>query len=117
MLVLGLLKAANPTGVSAVVLLLQLLAGQNCVLSVDDDDIVTAVNMRSVVGLELAAKKVSGYCSGLAEGLACCVKDVPFAFNGFLGKHGCGHICASKKINNIFDNLTGRYYNKPWFLK
>ena len=45
-LVLGLLQSAGITGVSAVVLLLQLLAGEDGILGVDDDDVVAAVNMR-----------------------------------------------------------------------
>jgi len=110
-LVLGLLESADPTRVSAIVLLLELLAGEDCVLCVDDDDIVTAVNMRSIGGLELAAKKVCGNSSGLAEGLACCIKDIPFSFNGFLGKHSCGHFRASKKNINIFDIFRPHYYN------
>ena len=78
-----------------VVLLLQLLAGEDSVLSVDDDDIVTTVNMRSIIGLELAAENIGGQCSGLAHGLAGCVKDVPFTLNGLLGQHSSGHVLAS----------------------
>ena len=44
-LVLGLLQAAGITGVGTIVLLLQLLAGEDGVLRVDDDDIVAAVNV------------------------------------------------------------------------
>ena len=95
-LVLNFLQSADPAGVSAVVLLLQLLAGEDSILCVDDDDVVAAVNVRSVIGLELAAEKVGGKSSGFAHGLTGCIKDIPFSFNGFLGKHGCGHISASK---------------------
>ena len=94
-LVLGLFQTAGVTGVGAVVLLLQLLAGEDGVLGVDDDDVIAAVNVGGVVGLELAAEKIGGEGSGLAHGLAGCVKDVPFAFNGLLGEHGCGHVIAS----------------------
>ena len=97
-LVLSLLQAADPAGVSTIVLLLELLAGQDCVLCVDDDDVIAAIDVRSLGGRKLAAKQIGSNCSGLAEGLACCVKDVPFSFNGLLGKHCRGHICASKKI-------------------
>ena len=98
MLVLGLLEAADPTGVGAVVLLLELLAGEDSVLGVDDDDVIAAVDVGSIGGLELAAQKIGGNSSGLAEGLARRVKDIPFSFNGLLGKHCRGHICASKNI-------------------
>ena len=91
-LVLSLLQTAGETRVSAVVLLLQLFAGEDSVLGVDDDDVIAAVNVRGVVGLELSAEKVSGESSGLDHGLACCVKDVPLALYGLLGYHSSRHI-------------------------
>ena len=94
-LVLGLFQAAGITGVGTVVLLLQLLAGEDGVLGVDDDDVVTAVNVGGVIGLELAAEQVGRESGGLAHGLAGCIKDIPFAGNGLLGKHGSGHSLAS----------------------
>ena len=66
-LVLDLLQAAGIAGVGAVVLLLQLLAGEDCVLGVDDDDVIAAVNVGGVIGLELAAEKVCGEGSGFAH--------------------------------------------------
>ena len=78
-LVLGFLQSAGITGVGTIVLLLQLLAGEDCVLGVDDDDVVTAVNMRGVIGLELAAKKIGGEGCRLAHGLAGGVDHVPLA--------------------------------------
>ena len=112
-LVLGLLQAAGVTGVGAVVLLLQLLAGEDGVLGVDDDDIVTAVNMGGVVGFQLAAQQVGSQCSGLAHGLAGCVKDVPFAFNGLLGEHGSGHIHVPPYRMKSFDISGACRYNIP----
>mgnify|MGYP000192492260 FL=1 len=53
-LVLGLLQAADPAGMSAMELLLQLLAGQDSLIAVDDDDVVTAVNVGGESGLVLA---------------------------------------------------------------
>ena len=91
-LVLDVLEAANPTGMMIVVLLLQLLAGQNCLFSVDNDDEVTAVNVGGVHGVELAAENVSGENSGLAHGLASCVKDIPLALDGLLLGQGSGHL-------------------------
>jgi len=90
-LVLGLLQTAGVTGVGTVVLLLQLLAGQDGVFGVDDDDVVTAVNMGGVVGFQLAAQDVGGESGGLAQGLAGRVKDVPLTGNGLLGYHGSRH--------------------------
>ena len=94
-LVLGLLKPAGITGVGAVVLLLQLLAGENSVLSIDDDDVVAAVHMGGVVGFQLAAEQVGGQGSGLAQGLAGSIKDVPLAGNGLLAYHSSRHSLAS----------------------
>ena len=54
-LILGFLQAADPAGMSAMELLLQLLAGQDSLIAVDDDDVVTAVNVGGESGLVLAA--------------------------------------------------------------
>lgn len=64
--------------------------------------------MGSIIGLELAAKKISGSSSGLAEGLACCVKDVPLRSTVSLVSMVVD-IFVPPKINNIFDKSTGRY--------
>ena len=56
--VLGLLQAAHPAGVGAVVLLLHLVAGEDGLAGVDDDDVVTAVGMGGVGGLALATQQV-----------------------------------------------------------
>ena len=101
-LVLGLLETAGVTGVGTVVLLLQLLAGQDGVLGVDDDDVVAAVNVRGVVGLERAAAQIGSQSGGLAHGLAGCVKDVPFTVNLLLGEHGSGHVlCLQYRIKKF----------------
>ena len=100
MLVLGLLQAAGISGVSTVVLLLQLLAGEDGLPGVDNDDIVAAVNMGGVIGFQLAAKNIGGESGGLAQGLACRVKDVPLAGNGLLGYHGSRHsLCLHIELN------------------
>ena len=78
-IVAGLLETAGVTGVGAVVLLGELVAGENGVLRVDDDDEVTAVNVRRVVNLALAAQQVGGESGGLAQGLAGRVENVPLA--------------------------------------
>ena len=90
-LVLDLLKAADITRVMTVVFLLQLAAGEDCLGSVDDDDMVTAINMGGEGGLVLAAQQNGGFFSGTAQGLAGRIDDVPFAFHAGLC-HGSGHI-------------------------
>ncbi len=53
------------------------------------------VNVGGVIGFQLAAQQVGGESSGLAHGLAGCVKDVPLAGNGLLGYHCSRHSLAS----------------------
>ena len=60
-----------------VVFLLQLAAGEDCLGSVDDDDMVTAINMGGEGGLVLAAQQNGGFFSGTAQGLAGRIDDVP----------------------------------------
>ena len=77
--VIDLLQAADPAGVVTVELLLGLLAGEDGLLGVEDDDEVAAVGVGSVLGLALAPQQVSGDDSGLAQGLAGRVEDIPLA--------------------------------------
>ena len=52
---------------TAIILLLQLAAGENSLLDVDDDDVVAAVNVRGEIGLQLAAQQVGGDDGGTAR--------------------------------------------------
>ena len=79
---LGLLQVTNPAGYAVVGLLVQLLAGQNSLVGVDDDNEIAAVNVGSEIDLVLAAQQVSSNNSGAAQGLASCIDDVPLALNG-----------------------------------
>ena len=89
--VLGLVQATGITAVGAVELLLQLLAGQNGLLGVDDDDEIAAVSVRGVLGLMLAAQQSGSGGSGLTEGLASRVQNVPLADDVALVGHKSGH--------------------------
>ena len=80
----GFLQTADPAGVTAIVLLIQLLAGEYCFACVDDDDIVAAVNVGSECDLVLAAKQVGSNNSSTAQGLISCIDDVPLALKGLL---------------------------------
>ena len=83
--VLGGLEAADVSGVTIVELLVELGAGQDDLSSVENDDVVTAIYMRSKDRLMLSAKKVGNLGSDTAERLACGVNDIPVAadFAGF----------------------------------
>ena len=67
---LGFLQTADPARYAVVGLLVQLLAGQNSLVSVDNDDVVATVNVGSEIDLVLAAQDVGSDDSGAAQGLA-----------------------------------------------
>ena len=98
---LGLLQVTDPAGDTIVLLLLQLLAGQNSLIGVDDDDEITAVNVGGEISLVLAAQDVCSDNSGTAQGLASCIDDVPLALQGLLLQQGSG-LDTSSKYGNLF---------------
>ena len=77
--VLDLLQAANVLAVGDVELLLSLLAGQNCLVAVDDNDVIAAIDIGGVVDLLLAAQQNSGLSSDVTQALAGCVEQLPLA--------------------------------------
>ena len=89
--VLGLFQTAHPTGVGTIVLLLHLVAGENGLACIDDDDIVAAVGVGGIGGLTLAAQQVSHDDGGLAQGLAGGINDIPLADDVALVCHKSGH--------------------------
>ena len=91
----GLLQAAHPAGVGAVDLLGALLAGQDSLAGVDDDDVVAAVSVGGVSDFAFAAQQVSSPDSGLAQGLTGGVQDVPLTLNVGLVCHKSGHGVSS----------------------
>ena len=93
---LGLLQAADPTGNTVVALLVQLLAGQDSLVGVDDDDVVAAVDVGGEVDLVLAAQDVSSLNSGTAQGLTGSVDDLPLTLQGLLLQKSSGHILSSE---------------------
>ena len=85
------MQAAGVAGVSAVVLLLQLLAGEDGLLGVDDDDEIAAIGVRGVLGLVLAAQQGGSGGGSLTQGLARRVQNVPLADDVALVGHKSGH--------------------------
>ena len=79
--VLDLLQAANVLAVGDVELLLSLLAGQNCLVAVDDNDVIAAIDIGGVVDLLLAAQQNSGLSSDVTQALAGCVEQIPLALD------------------------------------
>ena len=93
---LGFLQTADPAGNAVVGLLLCLLAGQNSLVGVDDDDVVAAVNVRGEIDLVLATQQVSSDDSGTAQVLTGSIDIVPLALQGLLLQQSSGHDTSSK---------------------
>ena len=72
-------------------LLGQLLAGEDSFLSVDDDDVVAAVNMWGKDWFMFAAQQVGSFGSGAAQRLVCSVDHIPFTGNVLCFWHCCRH--------------------------
>ncbi len=89
--VLYFLQTTDVAGMVAIVLLSQLLAGQNSLGCVDNDYELTAINVGGEFRAMLAAKNVCSSNSGLTEGLTCSVNDVPFTLDAFGLCHVSGH--------------------------
>ena len=92
--VLDVLQVADPAGVMIVVLFVELSAGENRLVDVDNDDEIAAVDVRGEVNLVLAAQKLGSGDSRAAQGLAGCVENVPFSLDGLFLSHS-GHVCSS----------------------
>ena len=96
-------QMADPAGVMIVVLLLQLLAGQNSLCTVDDDYVVAAVNMGSKGGLVLAAEQHSSLSCHTAQGLTGSIDHIPLAVNltsfGHISGHSVYLLLVVKTIN------------------
>ena len=67
--------------VGDVELLLGLLAGQNSLVAVDDDDEIAAVNIGGIIDLLLAAQQNSSLSSDVAQALAGSVEQIPLALD------------------------------------
>ena len=100
-----------PAGDTVVDLLLGLLAGQNSLVGVDDDDIVSAINVGSEIDLVLAAQQVGSDHSGTAQRLTGCIDDVPLAHHGLLLGEGSGHMGSSNFLVKYFDIFVCLKYN------
>ena len=93
--ILNFLQTADPAGMSAIVLLIQLLTGEDCLLCIDDDNEIASVYVGSELSLVLAAKESCNYGSGTTQRLVCCVYYIPLAVNVFRFCHISGHDLTS----------------------
>ena len=88
-------------------------AGEDCLVGVDDDDVVATVNVGGEIGLQLAAEQVGGDDGGAAQGLTGGVKNVPLALHVFFSDQGSGHDVSSVYDNKYFDFFRLWDYNSP----
>ena len=81
-----------------IVLFLELFAGENSLLGVDNDYVIATVNVRSELGLTLTAEKIGNHSCSSSEGLTGGVDYIPLALNlsGFC--HKSGHNFLPPKI-------------------
>ena len=96
--------------------LVELLAGEDRLVNVDNDDEIAAVDVRGEVSLVLAAQKLGSGDSRAAQGLAGCVENVPFSLDGLFLSHS-GHVCflrwkADAFYDKNFDKFKAHEYNK-----
>ena len=75
--VLGFLQAANVAAVMVLDLLVQLLAGHDDLIGIDDDDVVTGINIGGVNGLVLTTQDVRNLAGKAAVNLTLSVNDIP----------------------------------------
>jgi hypothetical protein len=81
------------TGVVAVEFVSAFLATDVNFGGVDDDDVITTIEVGAVVGLVFAGKEFGNGSRNTSEGLALKVYDVPLAFDvRQLGTGGFGHM-------------------------
>lgn len=98
-----------------VVLFVELSAGENRLVDVDNDDEIAAVDVRGEVNLVLAAQKLGSGDSRAAQGLAGCVENVPFLWTvSFLAIVVMSVSSVGKRMLSmikIFDKIVRRAYN------
>lgn len=97
-LILNSLHTADISGMMVIVLLLKLFAGKDSLVGVDDDDELTAVNVRGEFGTMLTSENGGSCDSGLSERLSGCVDDVPSAVKRLFFCHKSRHEISSDKF-------------------
>ena len=70
-------------------LLVQLVAGENGLIGVDDDDKIAAIHMGGEDRLMLASQQGGSLSGYAAQGLVSSVDHIPFAFDLVRFRHKC----------------------------
>src|SRR5258708_1627855 len=85
-------EAAGKAGVAAIELLVRLEAGEHDLFGIDDNDVITHIDVGGVEDVELAGEDRSGLSGETAERLAAGVEDEPLALDIFAARYGGGHL-------------------------
>src|SRR5699024_1082296 len=84
------------SGVSVVHFILCFVTTQSNFLSVDDDYVVTCINVRCACWFVLASKDRCNFCGKTAECLSLCIDNIPFTLNvSFVGHKCLTHFLSS----------------------
>ena len=73
--------AAEVTGMTEIDFLSQFFAGQNNLICIDNDYVITGVHMRGKGRFVFTAQDFCNLCSQAAQSLISCVNNEPFAFD------------------------------------
>jgi hypothetical protein len=87
-----LAQPAGETGVAAIELALSLEAGQADLLRVDDDYVVAHIDVRHVLGIQLAAQHIGSFGRQTAQRLAAGIHYKPLAVNILAARNKGAHL-------------------------
>jgi len=91
------LFATDVAAIEHVLLLFYLLAGQNDLVGIDNDDEIAGIDVRRVGWLVTTAQLISDLDGQTAQDLILGVDDDPIAFDGFLFGEKCFHRISRKR--------------------
>ena len=91
------LQAARKCGVRVINLVLHLVACDRHFLGIDDDDVVTSINMRSVFRLVLTTQTAGNFCRHATQGLPFGIQKQPVVFNILRFRNKGLHLLSPKE--------------------
>jgi hypothetical protein len=97
-------KPARETRVAPIQLALRLQAGEADLLRVDDDHMIAYVDVRHVLGIQLAAQQIGGLGRQTTQRLTVGINHIPLAGNVFPTRNKGTHLSPAL----LKKNLPGR---------
>ena len=103
---------SEATWITAVVIVFLLeffLTGQDCILSVNNDNEIPTINVRGISGFVFTSQNCCCLGCNAAKRLASCIDDIPFSVNfaSFCHKSCATHVTSSFKLGiYIMNNLS-----------